>query len=66
MGTGALKIEDGKPAVASKDPEALRRLCTECLACEYYCMLRGGNAIRIVVPMYGLDEVVKKYHQLYR
>jgi succinyl-CoA synthetase beta subunit len=66
MGTGALKIEDGKPAVASKDPEALRRLCTECLACEYYCMLRGGNAIRIVVPMYGLDEVVKKYHHLYR
>ena len=66
MGTGALKIEKGKPNIVSKDPEALRRLCTECLACEYYCMLKGGGAIKIVVSMYGLEEVIKKYYHLYR
>ena len=66
MGTGALKIENGKPALASTEPEALRRLCTECLACEHFCMVRGGNAIKIVVPVYGLEDVVGRYLQLYR
>jgi len=66
MGTGALKIERGRPALASRDPEALRRLCSECLACEYFCSLKGSNAIKIVVPVYGLEDVVKKHMHLYR
>jgi len=66
MGTGALKIDKGRPALASRDPEALRRLCTECLACEYFCSSKGSNAINIVVPVYGLEDVVKKYLHLYR
>ncbi len=66
MGTGALKIENGKPTLVSRDPEALRRLCSECLACEYFCMMRGSNAIKIIVPVYGLDDVVKRYAHLYR
>ncbi|MEM2535049.1 MAG: hypothetical protein QXD12_04510, partial [Candidatus Nezhaarchaeales archaeon] len=66
MGTGALKVERGKPSLASRDPESLRRLCSECLACEFYCMVRGSNAIRIVVPVQGLVDVVSKYLHLYR
>ncbi len=65
MGTGALKIERGRPALASRDPEALRRLCTECLACEYFCALKGGNAIKIVIPVYGLEDAVRKHLHLY-
>ncbi|MEM0240893.1 MAG: ATP-grasp domain-containing protein [Candidatus Nezhaarchaeales archaeon] len=66
MGAGALKVESGKPSLVSRDPEALRRLCSECLACEYYCMTKGGSAIRIVVPVHGLADVVSRYLHLYR
>jgi succinyl-CoA synthetase beta subunit len=65
MGSGILKIKNGKPSLVSEDPTVVSRLCTECLACEYYCKLKEGDAIKIIVPIHGLEDVVKKYSHLY-
>ena len=51
---GLLKLKDGKPALES--PEEVKRLGTECLACEFECRLRGLGAITIEAPMPLLDE----------
>jgi len=59
-GRSCLKIEDGKPAL-SGSLEELKRLCNECLACEIECELRGGKAIKIELPLYGIEEFRKKY-----
>lgn len=59
-GRFCLKIEGGKPALAG-DPEELRRRCNECLACEVECELHGGRAIKIELPLYGLEEFRMKY-----
>ena len=60
FGRPCLKIEDGKPALANT-PDELKRLCNECLACELECELHGGSAIRITLPLYGLDEFREKH-----
>ena len=52
---GILELVDGKPGV-TKSPADLKRLGTECLACEHACRMRGKGAIRIEVPIPGLDE----------
>ena len=57
---GVLVLVDGKPGV-TLSPEDLKRRGTECLACEHACRLRGNGAIRIEVPMPGLDEYRKKH-----
>ena len=54
-GRGVLKIEGGRPALAVSS-EDVPRLCNECLACEIGCELRGNNSIRIVLPIFGLQE----------
>lgn len=51
---GILKLKGGKPVVF--DLEEAKRVGTECLACEYECWFRGLNAIRIEVPISGLEE----------
>jgi len=40
--------------------EDLKRLCTECLACEQECFLRGLKAVKIELPMPELEEYRKK------
>jgi Fe-S-cluster-containing dehydrogenase component len=57
---GTLKEKDGKPSVEHLTPDDVKRLGTECLACEYECWLRGKGAIKIEVPIPGLDEYLKK------
>jgi predicted nucleic-acid-binding Zn-ribbon protein len=51
---GILKLKGGKPVVF--DLEEAKRVGTECLACEYECWFRGLNAIKIEVPISGLEE----------
>jgi ferredoxin len=41
-------------------PEDLKRMCTECLACEQECFLRGLKAITIELPIPGLSDYRKK------
>ena len=57
---GILKLVDGKPSVSHLSPDEIKRMGTECLACEYECWQRGENAIRIEVPIKGLDEYLAK------
>jgi len=53
-------LNDGKPSVSHLSPEEMKRRGTECLACEYACWQFGNNAIRIEVPIKGLDEYQRK------
>ncbi len=57
-GRAVLKIAGGKPALAIR-PEEAPRLCNECLACEINCELHGNNAIKISLPLFGLQEYRK-------
>jgi Fe-S-cluster-containing dehydrogenase component len=57
---GILQLSDGKPSVSHLSPEEVKRRGTECLACEYACWQLGNNAIRIEVPIKGLDEYLRK------
>lgn len=57
---GILELKDGAPSVDHLSKDQVLRLGTECLACEHHCMLRGKNAIKIEVPIDGLDEYLKK------
>ena len=52
---GVLRLKGGKPTVLMS-AEEVKRTGTECLACEYECWLKGRNAIRIEIPITGLDE----------
>ena len=57
---GILQLVDGRPSVAHLDDEGVKRKGTECLACEYECLFRGRDAIRIEVPIKGLPEYLAK------
>lgn len=54
-GRNVLKIANGKPVLAVTLEEA-KRLCNECLGCEIHCQLHSSNAIRIELPLFGLEE----------
>jgi hypothetical protein len=52
---GILELVDGRPGV-TRSPAELKRLGTECLACEHACRMRGNGALRIEALIPGLDE----------
>jgi hypothetical protein len=51
-----LDEESGVPALLWSLAEIERGGCVECLGCELDCMLRGRQAVTIVLPLGGLDE----------
>jgi len=55
FGRNLLRIQDGKPALVSAIEEA-KRLCIECLACEFYCQNFGNKGLEITLDMLGLSE----------
>jgi Fe-S-cluster-containing dehydrogenase component len=57
---GILKLHEGKPSISHLSSDEVKRKGTECLACEYACWQRGLNAIRIEIPIKGLDEYLRK------
>ncbi|MGI9862624.1 hypothetical protein SDD30_14685 [Moorella naiadis] len=57
---GILQLQDGIPSVAHLSEDEVKRRGTECLACEYECWFRGKSAIKIDVPVKGLDEYLRK------
>jgi hypothetical protein len=59
-----LQIIDGRPGV-SLSAEELKRLGTECLACEFACAQRGNGAIQIEVPIAGLEDYRRKHGTAY-
>lgn len=62
-GRGVLKIESNKPVLTISDLEEIKRLCNECLGCEYDCWLYGKNCIQIFIPLPGIDQYREK-HQI--
>jgi hypothetical protein len=51
---GLLRLRGGKPVILVS-PGEVKRMGTECLACEYECWFRGLKAIKIEVPMPELE-----------
>ena len=56
---GVLQLKDGVPSVSHLSPEEVIKRGTECLACEYACWQRGRQAIKIDIPIKGLDKFVQ-------
>jgi len=54
FGRNLFRIEDGRPVLVCS-PEEARRLCNECLACEFYCKQYGGSALTIFLENFGID-----------
>ena len=46
FGTGVLRIQNGKPVLATSLEDA-QRICNECLACEIYCKFYAREALQI-------------------
>ena len=53
---GILQLSEGEPSVSHLDAEDVKRMGTECLACEYACRQRGFSSISIDIPIRGLDD----------
>lgn len=54
---GILKLdESGRPVLAVSREDAARNKCIECLACEIESLFAGHGAVRIDLPIEGLDE----------
>ncbi|NIN52905.1 MAG: hypothetical protein GTN80_07450 [Nitrososphaeria archaeon] len=58
-GRSVLKIEGSRPILSVSREEA-KRLCNECLGCELDCEFYGNKAIRIELPLFGLNEYRKR------
>jgi ferredoxin len=54
-----INFKQHKPALA-QNLEDMKRRCTECLACEQECQLKGLSAIKIILPMPELESFKKK------
>jgi succinyl-CoA synthetase beta subunit len=50
-----LEEDNGVPVLAISREEAARGKCTECLACETECVLRGARGAFIHLPIAGLE-----------
>lgn len=57
---GYLQIIDGVPSTGDLSAEEVLRLGTECLACEIACQFDGNKALKIEVPIQGLNEYLAK------
>ena len=50
-----INFKEHKPDLAHNKDDMKRR-CTECLACEQECLIKGQDAIIISLPMPELDK----------
>jgi len=51
-----LEIKDGRPSLMWSKEEIKKGKCTDCVACELECKLRGNRGVTINYPMPKLDE----------
>ena len=54
-----LEIRGGRPFLNIEEVKAKKGGCTECLACELECFFRGKQAVKIELPIPGLEEYRK-------
>lgn len=59
FGRQILRLENMKP-VLSSSPEDAKRTCNECLCCELYCEFDGRKAVKIDLPLPGLEAYRRK------
>jgi dissimilatory sulfite reductase (desulfoviridin) alpha/beta subunit len=58
---GILQIDsEGRASLGNLSKDEVLRLGTECLACEFACKVSGNDAIKIDVPIKGLDDYLAK------
>lgn len=50
-----LGLKDGHPDLKVKEADVAKGACTECLSCEFACNSMGKRAIRVILPIPGLD-----------
>ncbi len=50
-----LKFEDDLPVLAIDPADAKKGKCTECLACELECMMKGNNGCYVHLPIENID-----------
>ena len=50
-GRNILRIENNRPVLAVTDPDEIKRLDNECLACEYHCRRFGSGCVSIDIPL---------------
>lgn len=50
-GRNILRIEGNRPVLAVTDPEELKRLDNECMACEFHCNQSGPGCVSITVRL---------------
>lgn len=55
-----LDLSDGKMVLNITEEEAAKGHCTECLECEIACWSEAKKAIKISLPIEGLDEYALK------
>ena len=58
---GILQLKDGIPSVEHMTEDDVIKRGTECLACEFACRMKGLDAIRISIPIKGLDYARRLY-----
>jgi hypothetical protein len=51
-----LELKEGRPSLMWSKEEIKKRKCTDCVACELECQLRGKGGVTITYPMPKLDE----------
>lgn len=66
QGRMILRLEGGVPLLGVGAAEVERGLCTECLACEFACATRGRGALRVILPVEGLQEWREKHNPSHR
>lgn len=52
-----LKLENDLPVLSISEEEAEKGRCTECLACEVDCFVKGSGGGYVHLPIQGLEEV---------
>jgi succinyl-CoA synthetase beta subunit len=55
-----LALDNDLPVLAIEESEAAKGKCTECLACELDCILKGNKGVRVDLPIPGLDEYLQR------
>ncbi len=51
-----LELKNGRPSLIHSEDEIKRGKCTDCVACELECQLRGNGGVSITYEIPKLDE----------
>ena len=51
-----LELKEGRPALKWSVDEIKKGKCTDCVACELACQLKGNGGVTITYPMPKLEE----------